>query len=122
MPLFPPNARTVDATPVSISGFGPGVDVDDVIRTSVFVFANDHGTGQAYWEFRVLLRKLAGALAQAIVTQIVHQSVGGAGTWAATCSMNAEGVLQVVVTGAAATVIDWLATSDEPFGEHGVFA
>lgn len=116
-----PNAQTVGLTPVTIVGFGPGADPDDLCRATVYVFANDHNLGVSYWEFRLLLRHVVGAFASGLISTIVHSNSASAAAWTAVASVNAEGNVQVVVTGALGATVDWLATSDDQICMHGSF-
>ena len=120
--LYLPAARTTNANPLTFGGFGPQLPEDAVARGTVFVFATDHNGRQAYWEFRMLLRRQPGAQQAAVFTQIVRHGTSGTSTWVVTCSVDpANGQVQVTVTGAAGVTVDWLATTDDVLGMQGSF-
>jgi hypothetical protein len=115
----PPSHRTLDATPLVIENFGPDLQEDELCRTSVYVFASDHGNGQAFWEFRGLLRRMPGEVMSGIVGELVQRSTPNAALWGCTIAIVA-GRLQATLTGAAET-IDWLVTTDDAICMHGVY-
>lgn len=116
-----PVARTTNATPQTINGSLPQLEEDQLLRSTLFVFANDHGSGQAYWEFRVLLRRMVGAQTLGTFTQIVKNNTPSAAAWTAVGSVAANGQVVVTITGAAGMTIDWLATGEDAIGMLGAF-
>lgn len=119
MPSFPPAAQTVGITSAVIPS-GPQIQEDEVCRVSIHVFASDHGSGQAYWEFRILLRRMIGNVTSGVVAQLVHNNSGAAATWVASVAIT-ESQAQVTVTGALGVTVDWLALSDDPLCMVGAF-
>jgi hypothetical protein len=115
-----PNLQTVGLTPASKVA-GPSISPDAMDKYSVHVFAWDHNTNVAYWEFRVLARRIGSGLANGIMPQIVHSNSLGAATWTVVLSFDGNGDLIATVTGSLGLTVDWFVTNDDPVGTVGPF-
>lgn len=87
MPSFAPSRQTTNAVAAVISNFAAQLDDDQVCRLTIFAFASDHGVGQAYWEWRALLRRMVGNPMTGIFTLIAHSASASAGAWTATIAV-----------------------------------
>lgn len=121
MPRTPPTGQTTNATPLVIPGALPQLEPDEVCRSTVHVFANDHGTGAVYWEIRATLRRTLAGVHQGIFTQLARQGTPAAATWTAVATLAANGQVEVTVTGEAGKTIDWAAMGEDPFCMSGPF-
>lgn len=105
---FPPCNRTTNATPIVHTSEPPQITDDACGMFSAFVFANDHNLGQSYWEFRCLVKKLAGATAiVGAVVQLAHSNSASASSWTATMAI-VNGQVETTITGEAGKTIDWM--------------
>lgn len=112
MPTFPPDHQTNGLTPTTFSVSGPSIQEDCVAKFSAFIFGTDHNNGQAFWEYRILLRRMEGQEMTGIAQLISSSKSLVAATWTAAIVFN--GAVEVTVTGALGATIDWGATSDDP--------
>ena len=119
--MLRPDAQTVGLIPTVHVSFGPQVDDDSVGLFTVLVFAQDHNLGQAYWEYRIMLKRVLGADLIGISSLQSHSNSASAVTWTATVAF-VNGDIDATLTGAIALNVDWLVTSAaDPVGMVGVF-
>ena len=119
MAAYPPSAQTIDLSPAEVET-GPQLEEDQACKVGVFVFASDHSNGQAYWEFRVLLRRMIGNSMTGISALVTHSTSAAAATWTATCAV-VNGRITVTCTGALGVTVDWLPTTDDVLCMSGEF-
>ncbi len=120
--VVPLRIQTTDATPTALtSDAGAAGTTNQVVlpNNSTFGF-HGHVVGRvpttgtsSYWEFKGLIEQGADAastvLAASVTPSLIAQDAGASGWSIAVTADTTNGALQVTVTGADATTINWLA-------------